>query len=177
VVAAVNATIAKDLGGTGGIASALAAGLQESGTAGENAFSPSAPSRGAQNQAAAAIAYNLAIGMIDLGYSSNTSKYVIALAQAVATAQPQVVADIYGYIAEALDQEPSWTTADVNTTLYGSATGTFATAKTGSLVAVLEGISANAYNADILFANNNLSLFSGGDATYVTADETPIVNF
>jgi len=175
-VAATNSKIAADLGGAGGIASALAADLQESGTAGEVATGL-ATGRGAQNQAAAAVAYNLAIGIIDLGYSSNTSKYVIALAQAVATAQPQAVADIYGYIAEALDQEPSWTAADVNTTLFGSATGTFATAKTGSLAAILEGISSGAYTADIAAANGDLGAFAGGDGTYVTADETPIVNF
>jgi hypothetical protein len=172
-VAPINSKIAADLGG---LANALAAGLQESGTAGEVATGL-ATGKGAQNQAAAAVAYNLAIGMINQGFSSNTEKYIIALAQAVATAQPQAVADIYGYIAEALEQQPSWTTADIKNTLYGSATGTFATAKATSLVGTLEAITPSTYNTDIGTADGNLGIFAGGDGTYVTADETPVVNF
>jgi len=174
-VATTNSKIAGDLGGAGGIASALAAGLQESGTAGE-VPTGTATGKGAQNQAAAAVAYNLSIALINQGYSSNTAKFIIALSQAVATAQPQAVADIYGYIAEALNAS-SWTTAEVNSTLYGSSTGTYATAKSGSLASDLDAIDGGIYATDIGTANGELSLFAGGDSTYVTADETPIVNF
>lgn len=147
------------------IAGALAVGLQ--GQTGAT---------GAQNQSAAAIAYDLSEALINLGYSSKNAGYIQALSAAVAAVDPQAVADIYGYVAEAL-KASSWTTAQVNETLYGGALLTFATQSGTNLVSALEAATSNAYNTDIGTANGELAGFGGGDGTYVTADETPIVNF
>lgn len=183
--AAANAKLALDLGGAGGatggtgsIAYDLALGLQESGTAGEAAFAPSSYARGAQNQAAAAIVYDLSTGLIAAGYTSTTAKYLQSLAAAVATVDPQVVADIYGYLAEAV-KASSWSAANQALFLYGKATYTSASqaTATASLVGVLEAASGGSYDPDITAADGELANFTVDATAYMTWDETPIVNF
>jgi hypothetical protein len=118
--------------------------------------------------------------LIAAGYSTNTGKFLQSLASTVAGVDPQAVADIYGYLAEAV-KTSSWTTANQNLFLYGKATDTILDfTAAGSLVGDLESAQATAggtYDSDIVAADSVLGTFTVSGTPYATWDETPIVNF
>jgi hypothetical protein len=139
------------------------------------------------NQAAAAIAYDLAIQAIQANATGGNSALVSQIAQAVATAQPGAVADIFGYIAQAVTD--AWGTAAADKFLWGSGkTNSASSPAANTLVAILEGIpGTSGFKSDIVTAAGDIvaavsdpGLFQLNGAavvSYVTADETPVVNF
>jgi len=145
---------------------------------------------GATNQAAAAIAYNLVSAILDVPandtYSSKTVGYIGSIAEAVAAADPQAAADIFGYVAEAVNLaeggQSSWTAkgnlnaailtiqGDINTGVSGSAD--LNGVPSAAITAVVSGLYTSG-------SSNQLATdgFPLGDSTVAQADETPQVNY
>jgi hypothetical protein len=172
-----NAKLALDFGVIGGD---LAAGLLQSGSSGETG--------GAANQAAAAIVYNLiAQGLNSSTYSKTNAAEILAIAEAVATAQPSAAADIFGYAAEAVELaaegQTTWaakngTGTNLSVLIAGLQSGIESAASAdSSQSAAIDAAVSSVYTSS---SNNILSDFDLTTQSVMTttqADETPIVNF
>jgi hypothetical protein len=187
-----NTKLLPDFGGTastssltgveGSIANALAADLQQAGISLANP---------AHNQAAAAIAWDLITQLLAdettaNSYSSKSAGYIEAIAQAVVAADPAAAADVYGYAAEAVElaaaaAPTTWTAKDgtnntvLNVFLLALQTDVedAVTLADSADAATINPVVSSVYTSG---SNNQLTEFSAGDGTYITADETPIIN-
>jgi len=180
-----NASLVKDFGGlgpatyTGNIANSLANDLLDAGTA---------VSGSAQNQAAAAIAYDLVNAIVSSTYSATTAKYIDSIVEAVVTAQPAASADIFGYAAEAVIEAATGSTtwgkltdnvSVLQTFLDGleSDVNTAATAADSAQSTAISAALSSVWLSSSNGAGNTITTtFAGGDGTYITADETPVTN-
>jgi hypothetical protein len=146
---------------------------------------------GAENQGAAAIAYDLANQLLQLGsdaYNKTNIPYIEAVMDAVIAQDPEAAAIVYGYVAEAVKEAAQtgalWTAAHSGgggtneaftlAALLTDAQGAVTTAESG------DSALATTINNNVVIASGTLSLFAtGGSATLSTAaaDETPTQNF